>query len=104
MKYIKTFENIAPEIKKYFVIHHANKDTLDYEIYELFGINRTQNNVSAVKLFTYHNKLNKFKRHTQNAINLSLFSIERQIIYTSDSLKECKDWVETTSIKNKFNI
>ena len=104
MKYIKSYENINIEMKKYFVLKYEPRDTFKYEIYQKISSNVIMNNISAIKLFSYNIKKHIFKRHTQLAEDYSLFSFQMQMVYSSDNLNDCKNMIKIDCQSNKFNI
>ena len=110
MKYIKTFEKIKnSDLKKYFVTEKdVENNIILYVIYEILYRSRRDvyNNGKLNYLYDtqrkYYCKENIIKPQHSKYFNDDLKN--KKIIYTSDNLDECVEFVKLKFETNKYNL
>lgn len=108
MKYLKKFENIKDEYKKY-VIYKSIHKSIDY-LFILEVINQNEHFINVRKLYRYYNEytgdsfgiigLEELDRATLK------FTPERMndVIYQSDNMQDCLDVLPELISAIKYNI
>lgn len=112
MKHLKKFEifenspieEFFNNLKRYIVVYN-NKSIYNYGIYEILNKNVNKVSYTVKYLYTYHNELKKFKRHTQESFLTNYYVLRPNMItYTSDNLSDCKERVVLDVETNKYNL
>jgi len=107
MKYIKTFEKIKnSELKRYFIMEKDIEIYILYVIYEILNSRVFYENGELIYRYDtqrkYYCKENIIKEQQSRYINDDLKN--KKIIYTSDNLDECVEFVKLKFITNKYNL
>ena len=113
MKYIKTFENIKSyDLKKYFVTEkeidesYGVKEKMLYVIFEILNKKVVYDNKKITYYYDiqrkYYCKENNITEQKTKFLNDELKN--KEIIYTSDNLDECLEFVKLKMIANKYNV
>lgn len=115
MKYIKTFEKIKnSELKRYFVMEKdietrsakIENNIILYVIYEILNSRVFYENGELIYRYDtqrkYYCKENIIKEQQSRYINDDLKN--KKIIYTSDNLDECVEFVKLKFEINKYNL
>ena len=107
MKHIKKYENYSSyDIKKYAVIKYINTDNnnIDYFIDEIEEI-RFNKYVFYNMLYQYNydtNIIDKLK--TENIASLTIKRYIEDILFTSDNLNDCVNFIIQYIQANKYNL
>jgi len=102
---IKTYEKYSlPDIKKYTVIKYKN-NTEDIDEYYIDIISNITKDVIFYNIEYMYNEKNKNleqqeKIYAQTAITHYL----KMILFTSDDLNECLEFLKTFTTANKYNL
>lgn len=104
MKYIKQYEDVKKEnFKKIVVVEIGNDPTLF--ILEIHSYNEIFDTAIVSQHYHYINELEKDTgRDTCTRIDLTHFTSEFNVIYTSDDIQECIDYTVITKETNKYNL
>lgn len=107
MKYLKTFEELGDDIKRYFIINSAS----GYMIIEKLRIwldvdekdEDKKTKIEIKQLYIYGSRLIKIS-DSMDSFNFSLGFMKRKIVYQSDNLQECMDELKDIKTRDKYNL
>jgi len=113
MKHLKSYENTTEDeykqIKKYLVYKLKSTNDLnnntDYFIDTMININKLSNKISCKMTYHYNEELQKFEKLNDiESLDINLSKYLESVLFTSNILKECFDYIENYIQTIKYNI
>jgi hypothetical protein len=106
MKYLHYFENNNPELKKYIVVKSNDyinffDDTYDYYILKFIGFDTDKNWIQTEFVYQYNNE-DTYNKILNDYYELNLNKLN--IVYQSNTLKDCIEKLSIISKSNKYNL
>jgi hypothetical protein len=105
MKHLKSYENTTEDdiskLKKYLVY---NDNSTYYYIDTIKYYDKISNDITCKMIYQYYDKILNFKSinsiHTYSPISEYL----KDILFTSDNLEECFEFIKQLFILKKYNL
>lgn len=107
MKYIKKYENINKKYKKYLVwkIEPSKHDNNNcYYIFEYKD--KISDEIRILPILSYNQEYNFEKKYLniKSKLRYSHYQANNCIIFQSDNLNECEEYIEIITSQDKFNL
>lgn len=100
MKYLKTFEKTKYNLKKYFII----KSSIGYILLENVKFTDNKERIVINQLYILRTKGNEIKKMCDYYYNFTLKYIIERIIYQSNNIDDCLEFLEVLLSQNKYNL